>query len=130
MPISRSSSFDGSSSTTMAMLLIASRKRRGMDASASATRRSNVSRRTRLRIPGPLSPGLVRLPLSPGLVRSPRPPGRDDRRVVIALLSHDADVALRLWIADATAVENQRVRRPRPAFLGHRSAELVLDLHR
>src|SRR5580765_7377199 len=102
MPISRSSSRDGSSSTTMAMFFIASRNVRGIDASASATRLSNFSRCI----------------------------FRHDRGVVVALVPDDADVALRLRPADAAAVENQRVRGPRPAVFRHRSAQLLLDLDR
>src|SRR5262249_9107240 len=93
----------GSSSTTMAMFFIASRKRCGIDASASATCRSNSFRCTGL---------------------------RDHETEVIALVADDALIAERFGTADAPAVENQRVGGARPAFLRHRVSELLLDEHR
>src|SRR6185295_20048782 len=112
MPISRSSSRDGSSSTTIAMFFIASRNVRGIEARASATRLSNFSRCMAF------------------LVRRPPTPGGDHSRVVLALVPDDTDLALRLRLADAAAVENQRVRGPRPAIFFHRGAELLLDFDR
>src|ERR1051325_5907661 len=111
MPISASSSRDGSSSTTMAMFFIASRNRCGIDASASATWLSNFSRRIVL-VPRPL------------------PPGADDRRVVFTLVAHDADIAERLRLADPAAGEDQRGGRLRRAVGGPRGAELFLDVDR
>ena len=89
--ISRSSSRDGSSSTTIARLFIASRKRRGIDASASATRRSNRSRSTAW--------------------------FRDDGVEVVAFVLHGALVAQRLRLADAAAVQDQGVGGARPPRL-------------
>src|SRR6185436_13193663 len=122
MPISRSSSRDGSSSTTIAMFFIASRNVRGIDASASATRLSNFSRCICFLIRRPLPPGSF----IPGLL----PAGGNHRCVVVALIPDDADVAVRLRLADAAAVENQGVRGPRPAIFLHRGAELLLDFDR
>src|SRR5690349_5868166 len=90
----------------MARLDIASRNRRGMDASASATRRSNFFRCTR-------NPNAAAL--------APR------RGEEVAVVLHRALLAQRLRLADAAPVENQRVGGPRPAFRGQRGAKLLLD---
>src|SRR5829696_6782003 len=108
---------DGSSSTTMAMLCIAFLKRRGIEASASATRLSKCFRSTsgfparcRRRVGG------ARL--------------RDDETEVIAVILHGALIAQRLGPADAAAVKNQRIRRPRPAVGRQPAAQLLLDDNR
>src|SRR5665213_1473486 len=98
MPMARSSPLPGSSSTTMARLAMASRNGFGIDASASATRLSNFSRCT-----------------------------VHDGGEVVALALDDARVAERRWLADAAAMEDEGVGRARPARLGHRVAELLLD---
>src|SRR6476660_6222990 len=103
MPISRSRARDGSSSTTIAMFFIASRKRRGIDASASATSFSNRSRCTA------------------GF--------RNDGVEVLALRLDRAAVAERLRPADAAAVQDERIGRSRPARLWQRAAELLFDEH-
>src|SRR5215467_7046240 len=100
--MSSSSAGSGSSSTTIAMLLIASRNRRGIDASASATSFSNGSRRT-------------------------AGSSIDDRVEVVALGLDRTGLAQRLRTTDPAPVKNQRIGRPRPARLGHRRAQLLLD---
>ncbi len=44
---------------------------------------------------------------------------RDNRVIVVAVVAHGALIAERLRLADAASVQNQRVGRPRPAFLRH-----------
>src|SRR5689334_23036289 len=106
MSISSSSSCDGSSSTTMARFFIASRKRRGIVASASATSRSNFFRSTRDADAGTLV---------------------DDSRVVIAIVPDRALIAQRLWLADPASVQDERVGGARPPLFGQRAGELPLD---
>ena len=50
---------------------------------------------------------------------------RDDRAIVVALVAHDALVAERFRLADAPAVQNQRVRRLRPFARRQRAAQLL-----
>src|ERR1035437_6539729 len=88
MSMSSSSSRDGSSSTTIARFAIASRKRRGMEARASATRRSNSARRTGL-------PGWAL-----GAVGA--------RLKKVALVLHRALITERLRLANAAAVPVHR----------------------
>src|SRR5688500_10320026 len=107
MSISRRSARRGSSSTTMAMLAIASRNRDGMSASASAMSRSKLARSTS---------GLPRLTLAL------------ERLEVIAVVAHDALVAERLRPADSAAVQDERVRGARPPARRQRRAELLFDL--
>src|SRR5262249_52983791 len=104
---SRSNCRDGSSSTTIAMLRIASRKSRGMLRSASATMASNFARST----------AFPRLPLALA----------HERLVVVAVVAHHALLAERLRFANAPAVQDQRVGRLRPAGLPQRRGELLLD---
>src|SRR5258708_787436 len=101
--MSASSSGDGSSSTTMTMLRMASRKRRGMEARASATCCSNCFRSTSF--------------------------GHHEA-VIVAVVADDALVAERLRTADAAAVQNQRIGRARPALLRQRLPQLLFDHHR
>src|SRR5215475_86310 len=103
MPISRSNSRDGSSSTTMAMFCKASRNRRGMDASASATSFSNWSRCTA------------------GF--------RDHGVEVVALGLHCACVAERLGPADPATVKDHRVGGTRPFRLRQRLGKLFFYSH-
>src|SRR3954471_19727866 len=90
----------------MAMLRMASRKLRGMLRSASATTASNFARCTAL-------PRLT-LPLA------------QERLVILAVVAHHALLAERLRLADAAAVQNQRVGRLRPRRLLSRATELLL----
>src|SRR5690349_1260344 len=91
----------------MAMLRIASRKSRGMLRSASATIASNFARST----------AFPRLTLALA----------HERLVVLAVVAHHALLAERLRLADAAAVQNERVGRLRPDRLLQRGAELLLD---
>src|SRR5437773_6381990 len=91
------------------MFCIASRKRRGIDASASATWRSNAARSTG-------RPRAFRCPLA-----------CDDGLVVHAIVAYRALIAERLRPAYSTAVEDERVGRLRPARPGHRFTQLLLD---
>src|SRR5919199_4991866 len=109
--MSASSAGDGSSSTTIARFSIASRKRRGMDARASATHRSNAAR--------------VMLLLD--FRRFPVARAGDDQPEVVAVLAHHALIAERLRFTDAPPVQNERVGRARPSVLRHRGAQLLLD---
>src|SRR5581483_9200455 len=104
MSIDRSSSAGGSSSTTIATFCMASRKRRGIARNASATWFSKCFRSTRA--------------------------WRDDEPEVVAVVAHDALIAQRLRFADASAMQNERVGRPRPPLLRQRLAELILNRHR
>src|SRR5580765_2500148 len=112
--MSSSSSADGSSSTTMAMFCIAFLKRRGIEASASATRPSNCFRFTGSQLP--------RL-----LWRLAGACSRDDQPEVVAVIPHRALVAERFGPADAPAVEDQRIGSARPALGRHRGRQLLLD---
>src|SRR5262245_50505387 len=95
----------------MAMLAIASRKRRGMLASASATRLSKAARRT--------------------TASGGHAAGSHGARLVVgALILRGTPVAQRLGPADAAAVEDERVRGPGPAALRQRTAELRFDRFR
>src|SRR5215831_18163766 len=114
--MSASSSGDGSSSTTMAMFFIASRKRRGMEASASATCFSNRERCT-----GRLASRTPRLDLARA---------GDDVLVVVAVVAHHTLIAERRRTADAPAVQDQRVRRAGPARRRQRAAQLLFDVDR
>src|SRR5438093_2549984 len=122
--MSARSSGDGSSSTTMAMFCIALRKRRGIEASASATSRSNSLRSTFLRLSLAL-PGLRGF-LRRFLVAD----ARDDETEVVAVVAHDTLIAERFGPADAPAVEDQRVGGARPPLRRHRAGQLRLDLDR
>src|SRR2546423_11867169 len=102
--MSASSSGDGSSSTTMAMFCMASRNRRGMDASASATHRSNAARVMFL---------LDLLYLRGFTIAR----AGDDETEVVAVVAYDALIAERLRLSDAAPLEDERGRRPRPAVL-------------
>src|SRR5437773_7720153 len=110
--MSSSRSGDGSSSTTIAMLRMASRNRRGMEARASATRRSKS--------------GLFILdpPLFP---RGLRALDGDDLLEVLAVVRHCALVAQRLGSADPASMEDEGIGRPRPALGRQRAAQLLLD---
>src|SRR4051812_1087503 len=109
MSMSASRPASGSSSTTIAIFCIASRNRLGIDASASATRRSNSDFFTD-RFPGQL-----------------RAFARDDGPKIVALVADGALVAERFGSADPPAVEDQRVGRSRPPLGRQRGAQLLLD---
>src|SRR5262245_9076733 len=86
------------------MLLMASRNRLGIDASASATSFSKCARATA--------------------------GNRLDAVEVVALALNGALLTQGLGPADAAAVKNQRVGRPRPSIFRHRVAQLSFDDHR
>src|SRR5713101_3519243 len=90
------------------MFVIAVRKRRGMEASASATSCSNCFRSTWF-LPGRAAP------LS-----------RNDGTVEVARIPHNALLAERLGTADAPPVEDQRIGSARPSLFGKRVAQLLL----
>src|SRR5262245_47128066 len=95
-------SADGSSSTTITMFRIALRKRCGMDASASATWRSNSARSTGLFARSAhalVSPTLARSPSGGGLAQY-------DGLIEVAVVADGADVAHRFGAADAPPVED------------------------
>src|SRR5256885_16764182 len=102
----------GSSSTRITMLRIASRNRLGMDARASATRRSKSA----LFILDP--------PLFPRRLRAF---DVDQRPDVLAVVPHCAFDAQRLRPADPAAMEDEGIGRPRPALGRQRAAQLLLD---
>src|SRR5690242_3476309 len=130
MSISASSSADGSSSTTMAMFCIALRKRRGTEASASATSFSNAFRFTRGLLCGfrgwrglaPAGQRRRRARLFRGFAVAG---AGDDQPEIIAVVAHHALVAQRLRPADAASVEDERVRGSRPAIGRHGGGELL-----
>ena len=103
---------DGSSSTTTATFFISSRKRGGISSSAASDELAEIAAR------------VIATP-APSYARRLRGPER--AAVVVAVVADDALLAERLRLADAAAVQDQRVGRPRPLRRRHRSAELLLD---
>src|ERR1051325_8123780 len=97
------------------MFFIASRKRRGIEASASATCFSNRARCT-----GVLACRTPRLDLARA---------GDDVMVVVAVVADDALVAERRRRTDAPSMQDERVRRAGPALLRQRATQLLLDSH-
>src|SRR5712671_4235015 len=93
----------------MARLRIAVRNRRGIEASASATRCSKASRST-------------------GFLGSHRRGAFvADRLEEIAFLAHRTLVAERFGLANPAAVEDERVGGSGPPLAGQRAAELLFD---
>src|SRR5262245_47787276 len=95
------------------MFFIASRNRRGIEASASATCFSNSERRTNV---------LAGVPRALDLA------GAGDHVVeVVAVVAHHALVAERRRTADAPTVQDERVGRARPSCLRQRATKLLFD---
>src|SRR4051812_28006492 len=126
--ISRSSSFDGSSSTMMAMFRSSLRNLRGIDRSASATSFSNAARSMgdSFQRPAHGFPFRARR-LAFGLRRLAIAGTRDHQAEILALVANDTLVAQRLRAADTPSVEDQRVGGSRPPFGRHGVAQLLLD---
>src|SRR2546421_545518 len=97
------SSFDGSSSTMIAMFRISLRNRFGIDCSASATSFSKWL----------LSNGF-QFSVWSFQFDYRRAFTRDDQAEVVAVVHHEALFAQRPGSADAAAVEDQGIRRPGP----------------
>ena len=114
MPTSSSVSADGSSSMTIAMLLMASRKWSGIDASASSTHARNSSR--------------VMASFASLSLRGRRLGAK--LLVVPAVRTHLAPVAQRLGPAHAAPVQNERIGRLRPSRGRQQSSQLLLRLDR
>ena len=114
----------------MAMLLSAWRKRRGIDASASATSCSNSGPihflTARRRVGRRVAAGSRARRLAPGAARRSRI-APDHVLVVIAIVLHRALVAERLRLADPAAVQDQRVGGAGPSFRRQRGAQLLFD---
>src|SRR5260370_8034232 len=94
------------------MFVIAVRKRRGMEASASATSCSNCFRSTWF-LPGRAAP------LS-----------RNDGTVEVARIPHNALLAERLWTADAPPLEDQRIGSAPPSPFRNPTSHPLLPPHR
>src|SRR5258706_16372468 len=97
----------------IAMFRISLRNRFGIERSASATSFSNASRCTRSRLR--LSPLSFQFSVLSFEFRRRRALARDDQPIVVAVVDDEALIAERLRPADAAAVEDQGVGRPRPA---------------
>src|SRR3954471_4534675 len=107
----------------IAMFRSSLRNLRGIERSASATSFSNASRCTGRSFRNSFRLWALSFQFGFALFRN-------DVAVIVAVVADDALVAERLRLADAAAVEDQRILGARPALRRHRGAELLLDRDR